>query len=73
MNLRERTLRGILEPWKGWLRKHAGVEWQRGFFDHRLRGETAIREKADYVLLNPVRKDLAATAEEWPWKQIAPG
>ena len=47
------------------------IEWQRDFFEHRLRGSESYREKADYILLNPVRAGLARTPEEWPHIFIA--
>ena len=70
--LRESTMRSIIEPWKGWLKKNAGITWQRGFFDHRLRDEREVQEKADYVLLNPVRAGLVETPEAWRWKRMSP-
>ncbi len=69
LNLRERPMRNIVEPWKGWLRKQTQIAWQRGFFDHRLRNEEEMRTKADYVLMNPVRKGLVQSPEEWPWQR----
>jgi hypothetical protein len=44
-----------------------GVRWQRDFFDHRLRNHRELDEKTCYVLQNPVRKNLAARVEDWPW------
>jgi len=37
-----------------------GIKWQRDFFEHRLRSDESWREKADYILANPVRKGLVA-------------
>ena len=66
-NLREGSLTTIISSWKGWIRKKTGVLWQSGFFDHRLRDEESWREKADYVLLNPVRAGLVANSEDWKY------
>jgi hypothetical protein len=49
------------------LRRQARFCWRRrGFFDHRLRREESLRDKADYILHNPVRKGLVARPEDWP-------
>ena len=36
----------IVKTWKGYVAKQAGIIWQRGFFDHRLRKEEILEEKA---------------------------
>jgi putative transposase len=56
----------VVKEWKSYTAKAAGVRWQRGFFDHRLRREESLRDKADYILHNPVRKGLVAQPEDWP-------
>jgi REP element-mobilizing transposase RayT len=71
-SLRETPMRQIIEPWKGWLCKRTGIQWQRGFFDHRLRNQREVEEKADYILLNPVRANLVEEQAEWPWKRFPP-
>jgi putative transposase len=57
----------IIRKWKEWTAKDMGVGWQRDFFEHRLRHYESRREKADYILQNPVRKQLVARQEEWPF------
>ena len=47
--------------------ENIGVEWQRDFFDHRLRDHHELEEKASYILINPVRKGLCERAEDWMW------
>ncbi len=47
--------------------KRADVRWQRDFFDHRLRAEESLGEKAHYIRMNPVRKGLITRAEDWPY------
>ena len=49
------------------LARHAGVSWQKGFFDHRLRGEHEVAEKCRYVRNNPVRAGLCAEPADWPF------
>jgi hypothetical protein len=46
---------------------HAKINWQRDFFDHRLRGDEGWHQKSDYILQNPVRAGLIAKYEEWPY------
>jgi REP element-mobilizing transposase RayT len=41
--------------------------WQKGFFDHVMRGSESYSEKWDYVRANPVRAGLVARADDWPY------
>jgi len=63
----------VLRDWKRFVAKQAKVAWQDGFFDHRLRNDEALEEKAHYVRMNPVRAGLVATPERWDytWPQPA--
>ena len=63
----------IVSKWKEWTAKTLGIRWQRGFFEHRLRHDESRREKADYILQNPVRKKLVERAEDWPFVYFAEG
>jgi putative transposase len=62
----------VVKEWKSYTAKIAQVIWQRGFFDHRIRGEESVREKADYILHNPVRKGLVAHPDDWPHVWMPP-
>ena len=44
------------------------------FFDHRIRTNEAFREKAEYILMNRVRKGLIEKPEQWTfiWMPEAP-
>jgi REP element-mobilizing transposase RayT len=42
--------------------------WQKDFFDHVMRSEESYSEKWLYVAENPVRKNLAARVENWPFQ-----
>ena len=66
-----KPLDSIISKWKEWTAKKLGIVWQRDFFEHRLRKEESFREKADYVLENPVRAGLAKRWEDWPYMFIA--
>mgnify|MGYP003730669011 CR=1 FL=1 len=50
--------------WKsGW----QGKLWQPRYYDHVIRKEESLVKIAQYILDNPVRKGLCASAEDWPW------
>ena len=67
----EKRLQTIISKWKEWTAKSLKIEWQRDFFEHRLRKEESLREKADYILVNPVRAGLVEKEEDWPYVFIA--
>ena len=62
-----KTIESLVTDWKGWTAKKLGIQWQRDFFEHRIRNEPARREKADYILANPVRAGLVNDSKEWPF------
>src|ERR1700704_5651186 len=41
------------------------IEWQRNFFDHRLRHDESEDEKAAYIRENPMRAGLITANEKW--------
>lgn len=63
----EHTLQQRITLWKRWTARQLGIAWQRDFFEHRLRSEESWREKADYILANPVRKGLVKEPKDWPY------
>jgi putative transposase len=40
--------------------------WQRGYYEHVLRSEESLEQKARYLLENPVRAGLVASPQEYP-------
>src|ERR1700685_4267491 len=62
-----KPLQSVVSKWKEWTAKEFDLVWQRDFFEHRLRQDESRREKADYILQNPVRQKLVAHPEEWPF------
>ena len=68
-----KPLRLVISKWKEWTAKEFGMVWQRDFFEHRLRQDESRREKADYILRNPVRKNLVTRAEDWPFVYFGDG
>ncbi|HMP76297.1 MAG TPA: hypothetical protein PKE12_08380 [Kiritimatiellia bacterium] len=67
---REPGLLTTMQSWKRYFARTCGIDWQSGFFEHRLRNEPEFDEKMSYVLLNPVRKLLASSTENWPHKFV---
>jgi REP element-mobilizing transposase RayT/mono/diheme cytochrome c family protein len=63
----ERPMKQIVSEWKRFLATKLKIEWQRDFFDHRLRKDESYREKADSIRANPVRAGLIAVSEDWPY------
>src|SRR6266496_3077860 len=47
--------------------------WQKGFSDHRIRDASDYRVHQLYVQQNPVRKNLCAVAEEYPYSSAHSG
>lgn len=60
-------MRKVVAGFKEMVAKRIAIEWQRDFFDHRLRNDESFDEKVHYIRMNPVRKGLVAKPEEWPW------
>jgi putative transposase len=56
-----------ITDWKRLTARKLGVKWQRGFFDHRLRDDRALDEKANYIRMNPVRAGLCEAPKDWPY------
>jgi len=56
---REPGMTTTVKNWKKFDAGKHGVDWQRDFFDHRLRDHHELEEKTSYILTNPVRKGCA--------------
>ena len=71
LNTARHTIRQIISPWKSYLKKTQHIEWQDGFFEHRIRNQDSLEEKADYLRQNPVRAGLVNDPKDWPhtWDQ----
>lgn len=66
-NQAERSMSQCIQAWKRYLSRTTDVCWQQGYFDHRLRSEEALREKALYVRENPVRAGFVNDSKEWSY------
>jgi putative transposase len=64
-----KSMKSVISAFKSWLAKQQGIQWQRDFFDHRLRNEVSAAEKAKYIQMNPVRAGLAANPQDWPYQR----
>ena len=60
------SMKETVRRWKRWTARQLGIEWQRDFFEHRLRHDESAAAKGEYILQNPVRAGLVAKADEWP-------
>lgn len=58
-------MEAVLRDWKRYVAKQAGIVWQNGFFERRLRTNKSLEKNAAYIRLNPVRAGLASHAEMW--------
>jgi putative transposase len=63
----DKILSEVIGLWKRGLTRSHAISWQRNFFEHRLRNEENIQQKADYTLHNPVRAGLVKQPQEWPY------
>ena len=66
------SLKQWVAKWKShcsrnWLDRGFGKIWQREYWDRQLRKSDSYREKSDYIKMNPVRKGLVASFEDWPY------
>ncbi|MEO6005753.1 MAG: hypothetical protein ABIZ04_18795 [Opitutus sp.] len=61
------SLGALVRMWKSYQTKTLGIVWQSGFFDHRLRSDESLTEKAHYIRMNPERAGLVGRAADWPY------
>lgn len=60
-----------IADWKKYTARTFKVEWQDGFFDHRLRNKSERDEKWNYILQNPVRANLCEQPTDWPYTRTS--
>jgi putative transposase len=63
----QEAMGAVVSNFKEATAKMAGVRWQTGFFDHRIRADESYDEKAAYIRANPVRAGLVDDNAKWPW------
>jgi len=61
---------GLFKQYSGfWLSKNRpSVSWQKDFWDHLLRKDEDLKTQIDYILMNPVRKELVSSWKSYPYK-----
>lgn len=63
----DRGIQTVVRAWKSHQTKQLGIDWQSGFFEHRLRDDKEFDEKSHYIRWNPVRKGLVQSPDDWPY------
>ena len=61
------SLSQMIRDYKRITAKLGRIEWQRKFFDHRLRHDESLTEKFAYICQNPVRAGLIQNEANWPY------
>jgi REP element-mobilizing transposase RayT len=67
------NLLDLIGKWKGytthliWREGYKGKVWQRSFYDHALRQEEDIIKVAEYIVFNPVRKEMVQNWKDYPY------
>jgi len=73
---REINLIDLIGSWKRYISRMAANYnldkpiWQTSFYDHAIRGDEVLRQEAEYILANPVRKGLCERWDEYPYNYI---
>lgn len=67
-----RSIKGISARDINKLLRTSGPIWQDESFDHVIRSEESLLSKADYIRMNPVRRGLVRTPEEYKWLWCEP-
>jgi putative transposase len=65
--LGDSSLCKLIRDFKRIATRKGKIEWQRNFFDHRLRHDESETEKFEYILQNPMRAGLIREGDEWPY------
>jgi len=56
----------VIRNWKRLTARRTHINWQRNYFDHRVRPDEGLQFKTDYIRQNPVRAGLVSRPEDWP-------
>jgi REP element-mobilizing transposase RayT len=57
----------VIGNWKAYTARQFGIDWQKNFFDHRLRSDESWENKAAYIRQNPARAGLIPSGAPWPY------
>ena len=69
----QHRVEAVVEAWKRYTATRQRIGWQRGFFEHRLRGHESVEVKGAYIRQNPVLAGLVDEADAWPFCFTAHG
>jgi putative transposase len=61
------SLSKLIRDFKRIAARKGKIQWQRNFFDHRLRHDESETEKYDYICQNPIRAGLIREGDKWPY------
>ncbi len=56
----------LVKSWKRFTAKTYAIDWQRDYFDHRIRSENDMADKWNYIRENPVSAGYVDSYEKWP-------
>ncbi len=56
-----------IKSFKGIIAKRHDIDWQQGFFDHRIRSSGELRAKTAYLRANPIRAGFVKIEADWPF------
>lgn len=74
--LQERTLQNWVSAFKRYTTKtvknlfYINRLWQKNFYDHIVRKEESLIKIAEYIINNPVRKDITPRWEKYPYSRV---
>jgi putative transposase len=57
----------VIRSWKRLTARRLEIDWQRNYFDYRVRLDEGLEQKSDYIRQNPVRAGLVERTEDWPY------
>lgn len=63
----EESMPKAIGNWKAYTARQFGIDWQKNFFDHRLRSDESWENKAAYIRKNPARAGLIPSGAPWPY------
>lgn len=61
------SLSKLIRDFKRIAARKSKIEWQRNFFDHRVRHDESETEKYEYILQKPMRAGFIGEGENWPF------
>jgi REP element-mobilizing transposase RayT len=61
------SMASTISHWKAYHARMHRIAWQENFFDHRIRNDEQVGEKARYIRMNPVVKGLCEASDDWRW------